>query len=170
MAEEEMDQLMTDEQMVKFINSMLSDGVTLREAKGITDEELETVYAMGVDYYKAGNYVEARKIFRFLAIMHHTSSRFWTALGSVDQATKKYDNAIKAYQVAAFFDLHYPNPQYNAAVCFRAKGDLVNARRALRSLEMFAPKDTEAGRAYLAKGRALMEKLESEEANQGKEA
>jgi len=160
MAEEVKDPLMTDEQMVKFVNSMLSDGVTLREAKGITDAELEALYAMGVDFYKARKYAEARKIFRFLAIMHHTSSRFWTALGSVDQATKNYDNAIKAYQVAAFFDLHYPNPQYHAAECFRAKGDLANARCALRSLEKYAPKDS----PYLAKGRALMAKLAAEEA------
>jgi len=164
MAEAVKDPLMTDEQMAAFVKSMLVDGATVREAKGIRDEELEAIYAMGVDYYKAGNYADARKIFRFLVLMQHTSSRFWTALGSVEQATKKYENAIRAYQVASFFDLHNPRPMYNAAVCFKATGDLTNARLALLSLEKYAPKETETGRTLLAKGRELKAALDAAEA------
>lgn len=150
----------SDEQVQAMTRSIL-DGGTFRELKGISNEELETIYAMGVDYYKAGNFADAAKLFRFLVFLDHTSSRFWTAHGSALQAQKQYEKAIKCYQLGTFFDLHNPKPAYYAAECFVSTGDLENAARALNTLDMYAPKDTDAGRRFLAKGKELRAKIEA---------
>lgn len=153
-------------------NDPLSDGAcediirqvaefgTLREMKGISDAELEAIYATGVNFYRAGNFPDAEKIFRFLVLFEHTSSRFWTSLGSVQQAQKRFEEAIKSYQLAAFLDLHNPKPMYYAAECFLQTGDRVNALNALASLAQYAP-DDENGRRFKAKGEALKKVLEA---------
>lgn len=157
-----------DEKMIKPLSDEacadllrhLGDFGTLRETKGVSDAELEAIYAVGVNFYKAGNYPDAEKIFRFLTLFEHTSSRFWTSLGSVQQVQKRYDEAVKSYQLAAFLDLHNPKPMYYAAECFLLLGDKESARQALASLAQYAP-ENENGRRFKAKGEALQKVLET---------
>ena len=80
-------------------------------------------------------------------------------MGSVQQVQGRYAEAIKAYQMATFFDLHNPKPMFYAAECFVKAGDFDNARKALASLEQYAPKDTEAGRRFRAKGEELKARI-----------
>ena len=148
----------SDEQ-IQEVFSAIADFTTVRELKGISDREIESIYAMGVDFYRAGNYTDAEKIFRFLTVFEHTSSKYWAAMGSVQQVQGRYDAAIKAYQMASFFDLHNPKPMYYAAECFVKTGDLDNARKALVSLEQYGPTDTEAGRRFRAKGAELKARI-----------
>ena len=152
--------VISDEQAMEFVKHFAEMG-TLREMKGISDAQLEAIYATGVNFYKAGNFADAEKIFKFLTMFEHTSSRYWTSLGSVQQAQKKFEEAIKCYQLGAFLDLHNPKPMYYAAECFFLTGDKVNAAMALASLEKCAPKDTENGRKYLAKGESLKKMIEA---------
>lgn len=156
MAEEKVN--VSDEQ-IQEVFSAIADFTTVRELKGISDQEIESIYAMGVDFYRAGNYADAEKIFRFLTVFEHTSSKYWTAMGSVQQVQGRYDAAIKAYQMASFLDLHNPKPMYYAAECFVKAGDLDNARKALASLEQYGPTDTEAGRRFRAKGAELKARI-----------
>lgn len=136
---------------------------TVRELKGISNRQIEAVYAMGVDFYKAGNFGAAEKVFHFLVLFEHTSSKYWTAYGSVLQVGKRWDEAIKAYQMGTFYDIHNPKPAYYAAECFIAKRDYVNATLALKSLAAYAPKDTPVGQKFLAKGLELAKKLKDEQ-------
>lgn len=156
MAEEKVN--VSDEQ-IQEVFSAIADFTTVRELKGISDREIESIYAMGVDFYRGGNYADAEKIFRFLTVFEHTSSKYWTAMGSVQQVQGRYDAAIKAYQMASFLDLHNPKPMYYAAECFVKAGDLDNARKALASLEQYGPTDTEAGRRFRAKGAELKARI-----------
>lgn len=156
MAEEKVN--VSDEQ-IQEVFSAIADFTTVRELKGISDREIESIYAMGVDFYRGGNYADAEKIFRFLTVFEHTSSKYWTAMGSVQQVQGRYDAAIKAYQMASFLDLHNPKPMYYAAECFVKVGDLDNARKALASLEQYGPTDTEAGRRFRAKGEELKARI-----------
>lgn len=151
---------LTDEQIESAVK-IICNGGTLRHVKGLSNEEIEALYASGVEYYKAGNYTDARKIFRLLALIEHTSSRFWTAFGSASQALKDYKQAIEAYQMGAFMDMHNPKPAYYAAECFNLTGDRDNALKALGYLLMFAPKDTDLGKTYRAKGEALKARIEA---------
>ena len=150
---------MTDEKIVAALKEF-GDGATLRAMRGLSDEEMEAIYAMGVNFYKAGNYEDAEKVFKFLTMYDHLNSRYWTAMGSLRQVQRKFAEAIEAYKFASFLDLENPKPMYYAAECMMALGQKTEALAALAALEQYAPKTTENGRAYLAKGAALKALIE----------
>lgn len=149
----------TDENVFAALKAF-GDGATLRAMRGISDEEMEAIYAMGVNFYKAGNYEDAEKVFKFLTMYDHMSSRYWTAMGSLRQAQRKFAEAVEAYKFASFLDLENPKPMYYAAECMVALGQKTEALSALAALEQYAPKTTENGRNYLAKGAALKALIE----------
>ena len=128
---------------------------TIREARGITDEEMEAIYAMGVNFYKAGSYDNAEKVFRCLVLFDHSNARDWAGFGALMQARRKFDEAIKAYQYGMFLDIENPRCVYYLAECFLAKGEKDLCLETLRTLEAHCPKTTDTGRKFLVKGAKL---------------
>ena len=153
-----MTQAQIEEAAKKFLN-----GSTIKELKGIKNEELEAVYSLAFNYYRSGKYDEAEKLFNFLALFDHLNQKFWMGVGAVRQVKKDYAGAVQAYGYASFLDLKNPKPQFHAAECFLAMGDKRNAASSLEALDMFCPKDTDIGREYRAKA-AEIRKLVGEEA------
>ena len=153
-----MTQAQIEEAAKKFMN-----GSTIKELKGIKNEELEAVYSLAFNYYRSGKYDEAEKLFNFLALFDHLNQKFWMGVGAVRQVKKDYAGAVQAYGYASFLDLKNPKPQIHAAECFLAMGDRRNAASSLEALDMFCPKDTDIGREYRAKA-AEIRKLVGEEA------
>ena len=153
-----MTQAQIEEAAKKFLN-----GSTIKELKGIKNEELEAVYSLAFNYYRSGKYDEAEKLFNFLALFDHLNQKFWMGVGAVRQVKKDYAGAVQAYGYASFLDLKNPKPQFHAAECFLAMGDKRNAASSLEALDKFCPKDTEVGREYRAKA-AELRKVVGEEA------
>ena len=149
----------TEENVIEMM-TQLGEGATLREMRGITDAEMEAIYAMGVNFYKAGNYDDAEKVFKFLVMFDHMSSRYWTAMGSLRQVQRRFAQAVEAYKFASFLDLENPKPLYYAAECLVALGDKAKALDALAAVDEFAAKDAKGAqfRAKAAALRALIEK------------
>ncbi len=134
---------------------VMEEPVTLRDLKGITTDEMEAVYSLGFNFYNTGRYDDAEKVFKFLVMFDHMSPKYWMGLAAVQQVKKDYASATTSYAYASFLDIHDPKPQYHAAECFLAMGDVENATSALEALKAFAPKDTERGRTYLEKAAEL---------------
>ncbi len=149
----------TEEKIVAALKEF-GDGATLREMRGLSNEEMEAIYSMGVNFYKAGNYEDAEKVFRFLVMFDHLSSRYWTAMGSLRQVQRKFEQALEAYKFASFLDLKNPKPMYYAAECYLALGQKAEALMALAALAEYVPGTTDNGRTYLAKGVQLRELIE----------
>lgn len=123
------------EMAAKAVKGALA-GEPLKIAKGISDEELNAVYSLAYSYYNTGKYDEALKLFKFLVLLDHMSQKFWTGLGSVYQATKKWDEAIAAYAQAMVFDVSRPKPIYYAALCYFAKGEKLHAASTVVSFDL----------------------------------
>ena len=153
-----MTQAQIEEAAKKFMN-----GSTIKELKGIKNEELEAVYSLAFNFYRSGKYDEAEKLFNFLALFDHLNQKFWMGVGAVRQVKKDYAGAVQAYGYASFLDLKSPKPQIHAAECFLAMGDKRNAASSLEALDQFCPKDTDIGREYRAKA-AELRKVVGEEA------
>lgn len=134
---------------------IVQDGATVKELKGITNEEMEAVYSLAFNFYRTGKYDDAEKLFNFLALFDHLNAKYWMGVGAVRQVKKNYEGAVQAYGYASFLDLHNPKPQFHAAECYLAMGDKRNAASALEALKEFCPTDTAEGREYLAKGEKL---------------
>ena len=143
------------EQQIQDAAKKFANGATLKEVKGISNEELESVYSLGFSYYRTGKFEDAQKLFEFLVLFDHLNAKYWFALGAVQQARKDFQKAIASYGYSSFLDLENPKPQFHAAECFLALGDKANAASAVLALEKYAPQNTELGREYRAKAAAL---------------
>ena len=137
-------------------------GGTLRDLKGVTDGEMETLYSVAYNYYSTGHYDEADKLFRFLVRLDHTNAKMWIGLGAVQQVRKDFENAVASFAYASFLDLEDPKPQYYAAQCFLALGDLKSAESALAALDQYAPKDS----PFREKAKKLQERIEKSKSAQ----
>ena len=134
---------------------VLLHGGTLRQCKGLTDAEMEAIYATGLNAYKVGKLDDAGTVFRYLVLIDHTCAKYWIALGAVQQRQRDFSKAVTCYGYASFLDLEDPKPQYHAAECFLALGDKESAKSALAALDMYAPKDS----LYREKAKKLAERL-----------
>ena len=132
-----------------------ANGATMKEVRGITNDELEAVYSLGFSYYNTGKFEDAQKLFEFLVLFDHLNTKYWFALGAVQQARKDWQKAIASYGYSSFLDLENPKPQYHAAECYLALGDKASAASAILALENYCPENTDLGRDYRAKAAAL---------------
>lgn len=149
---------MTPEMIEETAKSFIGMG-TIRDLKGLTDEEMEAIYSMGFGFYNTGRYDDAEKVFKFLVMFDHLCQKYWVGLGAVHQMKKDYEKAITCYGFGSFLDLKNPKPQYHAAECFLALGDKVNATSALDALEEYCPTNTEIGREFRTKASELRNRL-----------
>ncbi len=159
MNKEEIDQA-TLERINEAADAFIKDNATLKEIKGISNEELEAVYALAFGYYQTGRWDDAGKLFQFLVLFDHLNQKYWMGLGAVQQVKKDFKSAISSYAYASFLDLDNPKPQLHAAECYLALGDKTNAASALAALDEYCPKDTQLGREYRAKAAELKKMVE----------
>lgn len=148
--------------IISAAEAMVKDGATMKQIRGISNEELEAVYSLGFGYYTTGKFEEAQKLFEFLVLFDHLSTKYWFALGAVQQARKDYQKAIASYGYSSFLDLENPKPQFHAAECYLALGDKDNAASAIMALDEYCPKNTDIGREYRAKAAELRKAIGEE--------
>ena len=149
-------------EIAKAAKALIQGEATLKQLKGVTNDELEAVYSLAFGYYPTGKFDEAQKLFQFLVLFDHLNAKFWFGLGAVPQAQKDFKNAVVSYGYCSFLKLDNPKPQLHAAECFLAMGDKRGAASALEALAEYCPKDTEIGREYLAKAAKLRESVGEE--------
>jgi len=76
----------------------------LCELGGLSNDELETIYALGYNYFTYGKYQNAKEIFNMLASYAPYTAHYWRALGAVNQQMENYREAIAAYDLAIATD------------------------------------------------------------------
>ncbi|MBQ2632158.1 MAG: SycD/LcrH family type III secretion system chaperone [Kiritimatiellae bacterium] len=150
------------EKIAEGIRSLVRDKATLKQIKGVTNDELEAVYSLAFGYYRTGKYDDALKLFKFLVLFDHLNAKFWLGLGAVQQVLKDFQGAVASYGYCSFLKLDDPRPQLHAAECFLAMGDKRNAASSLEALDEYCPRDTDVGREYRAKAAKLREMVGEE--------
>ncbi|MEE2960129.1 MAG: SycD/LcrH family type III secretion system chaperone [Myxococcota bacterium] len=91
----------TAAQYLEFmIHGFMNGLITLQELEGISDEEMETIYALGYNFFTYGKYDAAKDIFTGLTAYAPYTAHYWRALGAVNQQLKDYHEAIAAYDMA----------------------------------------------------------------------
>jgi type III secretion system low calcium response chaperone LcrH/SycD len=83
-----------------MIHGFMNGLITLQELEGISDEEMETIYALGYNFFTYGKYDAAKDIFTGLTAYAPYTAHYWRALGAVNQQLKDYMEAIAAYDMA----------------------------------------------------------------------
>lgn len=130
---------LTDEQLQtveELAGRCLTEGVTLADLRGYTDDEMEAVYSFAHNAFRQRKYEDARKLFQFLAENDHTESRYWMGLAACYQMTRGYEQAVTAYGVTALLDATDPQPPLRACECYLAMQDPESGRKALDAVHL----------------------------------
>jgi type III secretion system low calcium response chaperone LcrH/SycD len=131
----------TMEQMTKITKLFLEGGFTFRQAKGISEADMESIYSIGFNFYNNGKYKEACQLFSFLVIFDHFNKKYWLALGCARQMNKEYDLALRAFMSANMHDMSDPIPYVRMAECMMILGSPEMAERALNAaISLFGDK------------------------------
>ncbi len=93
--------------LVEFIaKKFLRGEVTLADLLNLDDQEIEVIFLMGHYLYNYGKYQAALNVFSVLTLYKPFVSRYWRAAGAANQALKKYNEAIVAYDMALTTNLN----------------------------------------------------------------
>ncbi|MEM8622186.1 MAG: SycD/LcrH family type III secretion system chaperone [Pseudomonadota bacterium] len=103
----------------------------MRDIQGLSDDEIESMYALGFSQFQAGRYEEAEKIFALVCTMEHRERKYWMALGAARFNREQYETAVMAYSMAAIMAPGNPEPPLQAADSLMKLGDGGRARAAL---------------------------------------
>lgn len=119
---------------------VLAGGGTLADLRGLGEQDIETIYSIGFNFYNQAKYAQAEPMFQFACVYSHLERRYWMALGNCRQMSKNYQGAIDAYGFAFMLDASDPWPGIQTAVCYLAQGNkelagdsLTLAERAIRT-------------------------------------
>lgn len=148
-----------DKDIKDLAKKLFQDGATLGEIKGITPQELNAVYQMGLGFYNTGRYDDAEKVFTFLVMFDHLEQKYWLAAGAVQQVKKNFEKAKTAYVQAATLDIHNPKPQYYVAECYLALGQKDDALASLDTLLEYCTGADDVTKDFRAKAEALKKKI-----------
>lgn len=89
--------------------------------KNFSNEDLHVLYSLAYSLYQAGDYLQAREIFHQLAYLKPIKQKYWMGLGACFQMERSYDEALKAWSMAAILDESDPTPHLHAAECYFSK-------------------------------------------------
>jgi len=85
---------LTAQSISESVNQMLRGKSTLYEAKGITKQSMDGLYAIAHNLYKNGKYEDALRIFRQLCFYDHSNIHYWLGLGYSQKMLKDYRGAL----------------------------------------------------------------------------
>lgn len=143
------------ENKLEIAAELLANGATLKDIKGLTEEQMEAIYTMGCNFYKTGRLDEAETIFKSLVLLNHLSQKYWIGMGAVHQVKRNFEQAHVAYEYAALLDISNPKPIYHAAECYLALGSIQDAEATLDALEQQCEPTSDVNKLYLEKGQKL---------------
>jgi type III secretion system low calcium response chaperone LcrH/SycD len=145
--------------LTELAQEIMAGRTDLAVIQGITDDELEAVYALGHGFYTSGKYDDAVEMFRFLCTHRHMEPRYWLGLGAAKQLVGDPAAAVQAYGVCSLLDSADPQPPLRAAECFRLLGDEASARSALEAAITIAGDDPRHA-AYAERARLMLGALQ----------
>jgi type III secretion system low calcium response chaperone LcrH/SycD len=126
---------------------------------GFSAEEIEAAYLVGYQYYQAGQYREAERLFHVLVTNSPAERRFLMALAGAHQMLAQYEDAIRFYVCASMLDVDDAVPTFHIAECFLARQMREEAAEGLRTVLLQCERRPDA--ALRARAQAMLDLLEA---------
>jgi type III secretion system low calcium response chaperone LcrH/SycD len=115
----------------EWLKKEFAKGRSAQDIMGFSDETMAKFYGAAYQLFEGEKYTDAADAFLFLVTLNPKNSEFWLGLGMSMQMCGKYEDAIDAYEMAAFYKLDNPIPYFYLAKCLFAMHDRDNALQAL---------------------------------------
>lgn len=117
----------------EIASKMMKQGLTGKDAAGMSPKALENIYSQAYRLYNTGKYVEASHLFRILILMNGMEPKYMLGFAACFHMLKDYPNAVQFYTLCSAIDPTSPLPHYHASDCFIQMKDYISA---MISLEM----------------------------------
>ena len=75
-------------------------GATFKDLRGISGEQMDTLYAFAHQFYEQGRLDEAGRFFHFLCIYDFQNADYWCGNAAVKHLQGSYQKAIDLYAIA----------------------------------------------------------------------
>jgi type III secretion system low calcium response chaperone LcrH/SycD len=120
--------IQASEEMKQAIEKLVTDvyekGMLPKDAMGLSDEMVESMYNFAYRLYNTGKYDQASQIFRLLVMLNPIESRFMMGLAACYHMRKDYFNAATCYTICNILDPRDPLPHYHISDCYIETGQL----------------------------------------------
>ncbi|MDP0588907.1 MAG: hypothetical protein QS748_06840 [Candidatus Endonucleobacter bathymodioli] len=120
----------------------LAQGGTLRERRGLSQNQMDTIYRVGFGYYSTKNYKESLVIFKYLSLLDHRNHSYLLGLGVTLKEIQQYDEAMAVLDCAIHIDETDPRSYICMALCMIELNNLTDADIFLLKAEAMAKKST----------------------------
>ncbi|WP_160105137.1 type III secretion system translocator chaperone SicA [Pseudomonas izuensis] len=117
-----------DEQVALDVVDAVLAGAPLKDVKGISDEQMNSLYAFAYQFYEQGRLDDAEKFFHFLCIYDFYNSHYWMGLAAVQQLKQNHQKAIDLYAIAFTQGKNDWRPMFYSGQCQLALGKIAKAR------------------------------------------
>lgn len=141
------------EKATLMTDMLINHDVPPKAAFGISNEQIEAIYAQAYRLYNTGKYQEAIDLFRVLIVMDASDSKYALGLAACFHMLKEYDSAVKLYMMTGIIDGDSPIPHFHASDCYIQMGDRASA---VLSLDMAVKRAGEKPEYQVLKDRALL--------------
>ena len=135
-----------EDSMVSWTSKMMKQGLSPKDAMGLSSQMLEGIYAQAYRLYNTGKYLEASHLFRTLIVMDPTQSKYLVGLAACFHMLKEYKNAIYTYTMSSIIDSDSPIPHYHSSDCFIQMKDYMSAVVSLKLAIKYAGERPEYGK------------------------
>ena len=133
----------------------LAKGGSMKELRGIDQQQLDAMYKVAFGRYDSGLYNDALLIFRNLCLLDHSEYQYFLGLGVTQVALNQYAQAAATLSHAGKLDKADPRASLAMAGCFVEMKKLPLARQCLKTAIQRAGK-SEQWKQELAKAQQLM--------------
>ena len=155
--------LLSNDELKKLVAGLMN-GETVSRMTGVSEETLESMYALAHGLYTSGSHHDAQVVFQALCVYNPNDYRFWMGLAGSRQALEQYAAAIDAYQMAAVAtQLSTPEPFLFAARCLLKMGRKDDAVIAIKALLKLGDSANPLHVQCHDKAKALLSLLEKED-------
>lgn len=149
---------LSQEELNHLVQEFLINHKSLKDIQGITDKEMEALYATAYNFYSHGKFDRAKNTFVTLTQLDQYQPKYWVGLGATRQMLKEYQAAIDAYGFSMLLDSSNPKPAFYAANCFMKLNQHDKAMLALEAVIEIS-KDNPDYKDILSQAKNLLEGL-----------
>lgn len=115
-----------------IMTKMFKEGVPPKDAMGVNNNAVESIYAQAYRLYNTGKYVEAVHLFRVLIMLNVMEPKYTLGLAACFHMLKEYKNAIQTYTMCSALDPTTPIPYYHSSDCFIQMKDYLSGMLCLQ--------------------------------------
>lgn len=120
--------LLQDQELRDAITDFFALGGEYKDVVNMSDEQIESVYALALQFYDADRYDKAGPLCQLICLLDSRQIRYWRALGAVRQMQGETEASINAYAMALMLEPENPSVLIDMGNCLLAAGDLDRAR------------------------------------------